>query len=629
MATHSFRRRFNGVRPNTTGVLSNTLRNIGGIGIDRNIMSANDKKFSKTTEELDFYSPFFEEDANAKLREDSMKDVDDMLKYIDDNRELKNVVETFVDNCIVYDSQLNFCSLVLDKKRFNYSDDKEHMVNGLYSKTMKNLGFYGEQVAWKTFYEFAVAGKVAYEIIYKTESRKVVDERLAKARARLNLNESKLVTLDKDKTDLSESRSVIITDTISKIDLDKSLISLDERRKVMFNKVSKYGLEDLTSNPDAMLKDGLHFTKEEFDAMNDINGDDEKDESKKIPRVGLKPRIEGIDDQIPVGVVSMKRLNAFTVTRVDGIDDNGNSTPLWKCKDIRGHYYYLPEQSIVRCEWSNVSNDSLYSNSSMFLGMMRNYNLMRSLEESKVGWSILAGQFRLKMVVPTGAKLGIKAKEAVTKLVSQYKEKLTINSKTGIVEINGQKDYKFGANIALPSRTGNTTTIDSVSYNGVDMSKMDVVDYFRDAFYRDSNIPKSRYDSDKGAGALSFFSSDGIPYEELSFHKRCTRATVEFSKIIKMPMYYEAVLNDPSISMNDDFYNSISIKYQTDSYFELAKEYELTQAKMKAYSSYERIQDSNREPLFSQQWLMVNKLGIMTQDEWLENAKMVLAEKSK
>ena len=620
MNRYNFRRRVYGTRTRV-GVLNSTLRNIANLGIDDSIINTKIKKHSLTSDDLDHYEPFLEEEANQRLRSNQFKSEEEVKRYLQLNPELKNIVETLVDSCIVYNDDNEFCELFLNKKKFDYSAKFEASVTEKYSEIMKGLGFNNEQEAWKVFYSLFLSGKVGYEVIYETILKSDFDEKLAEIKDIINLSESQLKVIKTElKSDLSESKKKDINsrakNIIRSLDELKSVKLMYDRRLDMAAKIATLKEDEIGNLNESLLKE---IEDQELAELGLLGDDKEEERKNLVPKVSIKTKDK--IEKIPIKIIGFKRLNPYTFTRIDGIKEDGSRIVMYKVLDHYGKYSYLPEQCIVTAEWNNISGNSEMYESTYLDSIKRNYNLTRSLEESRVGWNILVAQYRLKMIVPTGTKIGVKAKESVTKLVSQYKEKLSIDSSTGVVSINGETDYKFGRNIALPSRNGNTTQIDSIQYNGVDLGKMDVVDYFRDSVYRDSTIPKSRFDSENRIGSLSLFKADGIPYDEVMYHKRCRRICAEFSKLIKKPIYYSAIIEDPVLSLDNDFENSINIKFNTDGYFEMAKEHELTEAKMKNYSSFERVQDSEREPLFDKKFLLVDKLKILTEEEWELNEK--------
>lgn len=622
----NFRRRINGTRISESS-LSSIVGNIRKIDIGSSLSLKNEKKYSLTSDELNHYLAFTEEEANYELRRRRDEDEEYVKLYLDNNPELKNIVTTLVDSCIVYDKNNQFCTFSPNKKIYSYTENQEKLLNDLYSKHLKLLNFNKEQEAWSTFYDWIASGKVNYEIVYKTITKKEKEKLVEKEKTKISLCESKLLELGGELRSLNENKkdpNYIRKHKNTSKEINKLKIS----KQVSLNEIKTLDKAESMKDKFVLLNEDVFselFKEMEEEVKNNEN--EEENDSVKIKRY-QKTKVKKNDNElIPIEVIGLKRLAYNTITRVDVIGENGENVPMYKAQDFNGRYYYLPQQCVIEIDWGKVSGNSRYSYKSYVDGLKRNYNLTRSLEESRVAWNILVGQFRLKMVVPTGSQIGTKAKEAVRKLVNQYTERLTINSQDGVVAVNGEKNYPFGKNIALPSRSGNTTVIDSVEYKGVDLKNMDVVNYFRDATYRDSDIPKSRFDRENSFGNLLLFKNDGIPFDELFFYKKSKRLLNEYSKALRIPIYYDAILKDPILSLDDDFYNSIQIEFNADSYFELAKEQEVEKAKLGNLSSFNALQDSSREPIFSMRFLLIEKFKVVSQDEWDLNKQYMEEDK--
>lgn len=621
---HNFRRRINGTRISESS-LPSMFRGIRSIDLNSTLSLKNQKEYSLTTEDLNHYLAFTEEEANSELRKRKFEDEEFVKMFLDNNIELKNIVTTLVDSCIVYDKNNQFCTFNPNKKIYAYNETQEQMLTDLYSKHLKMLNFNKEQEAWSVFYDWTCSGKVNYEIIYKTISKREKEQMLKKEKEKISLCEAKIKTLRGNMVSLNESgaqdsglRKKTIRHSMNET-VATMKQSLNEIKRL--NKCEEMGAVLYKLDEKVFEK---HFEKS-TDGGDELEDDDNVERGTPHSNFDKYKKIKDnpSDNLIPIEIIGLKRLMANAVTRVDVIGESGENIPMYKTQDHFGRFAYLPKECVIEIDWGKVSGNSKYSYKSYVDTIRRNYNLTRSLEESRVAWNILVGQFRLKMIVPTGSKLGVKAKEAVRKLVNQYREKITIDSEDGVVRVNGEKNFPFGRNVALPSRNGNTTQVDSIAYNGVDLGKMDVVEYFRDATYRDSNIPKSRFDRENNFGNLLMFKNDGIPFDELYFNKMSKRLLTEYSKLLRLPMYYDAILKDPVLSLDDDFYNSIQIEFNADSYFELAKEQELEKAKLANLSSFERVQDSSRTPVFSMRFLLIEKFKVVSQEEWDLNAKYV------
>lgn len=281
----------------------------------------------------------------------------------------------------------------------------------------------------------------------------------------------------------------------------------------------------------------------------------------------------------------------------------------------------MSDNSVIFISWNRVPGNK--GRVSYTERLVRSFNLMRTMENTKVAWHVMNSQFRLKMVIPVGTKTTAKAKQALAQVTNKYKEDLFIDHDSGQVFINGQAKINFGRNIVLPSRQGSSPEIDGVQYTGPDLSRMEAVEYFERKLWRDSRLPFSRFDRENGGGNKILFSAEGIPHDELAFYRFINRARREFEKIIKVPLYIQTILDHPELKIDLEFKSKLGIAYESNSLFEAAKEHELLERKLRQVGDLERVTEiDGRTPIYSKKYLYVKKTEIMNEEEWEENRKL-------
>jgi len=259
--------------------------------------------------------------------------------------------------------------------------------------------------------------------------------------------------------------------------------------------------------------------------------------------------------------------------------------------------------------------------------LMRNFYLMRKMEDSRVAWNIMNAQFRMKMVIPVGNKTTAKAKQAIQEIANRHKEELYIDEESGIIRVNGDPYVKYGKNIVLPRRQGQEPQVDSISYRGPDLQKMESVEYFRKNFYWDSKLPKSRTDREQGAGRFITYQADGIPYDEHVFYKYINRVRKEYENIIRKPVKIQSILDHPELKIDPELETKLGILYESNNLFEDAKKTEIEDSKLRIISQQERLtRIDGRTPLYSKKFLYVVKYRLMTEEEWDLNEQLVQEE---
>ncbi len=286
----------------------------------------------------------------------------------------------------------------------------------------------------------------------------------------------------------------------------------------------------------------------------------------------------------------------------------------------------LPDNSIIFVSYNSMPGaDGRFS---YVERLIRSFNLKRTMENTRVAYAVQNSQFRMKLVLPVGTKNTNKAKQALATITNKYKEDLTIDHNSGEVMMNGQPLINFGKTMVLPSRNGQEPKIDSIQFGGPNLSDMDAVKHFERNLERDSGMPSSRFDRDKGGGVNVLLNADqGIPNDEKQYNKMLNRFRKQFDVILNKPLYLQMILDYPALRDDMEFKTKLCMVYDSDNLFEIAKEEEIENHKLTRINNYAKLKNiDGQTPVFSIKYLYVTKFAIMTEDEWNKNKSMILAE---
>ena len=260
-------------------------------------------------------------------------------------------------------------------------------------------------------------------------------------------------------------------------------------------------------------------------------------------------------------------------------------------------------------------------------GLMRPFNLMRILEDTKMGWYIMNSQTRMKMLIPVGNQTKDKVKMTLSRVASKTKEDLFIDSSTGEPSISGSPKINFSKYIILPKRPNDSPVIESIAYEGPDLTEMASVKHFEKKLMRYSKLPFARYDTEQGGGLRNLFKGDGVPYDELSFNSVVNRFRREFEKPIRKYILIQLMMDIPELKADNDIESCIKIKYQSNSYFEEAKRHEVLSIKLEQIDKMAEMKDSQGNPIYSKKWLYIKSpWAVMTEEQYTENATMMNEE---
>jgi len=200
--------------------------------------------------------------------------------------------------------------------------------------------------------------------------------------------------------------------------------------------------------------------------------------------------------------------------------------------------------------------------------LVRSYNILRIMENSRVIWNVMNASYRLKFIIPIGSQSPQKAMQTLGQLMSNYKEDISINDASGELTINGKPKVQFYKNYLFPEKDGQSPTIESLNPSGPDFNVMENVLYFFNKLKMDSKIPYARFASKNGTPANYQISIDQLERDEIRFEKFLRRLRSIFQEILVKPLYLQMCLDHPELSRDKSFKANIGLNYYRDSEFE-------------------------------------------------------------
>lgn len=258
--------------------------------------------------------------------------------------------------------------------------------------------------------------------------------------------------------------------------------------------------------------------------------------------------------------------------------------------------------------------------------LVRSFNLLRIMENTRVIWNLMNSTYRMKMIVPIGSKSPQKARESLAELMSIYKEEINLNNDTGELSVNGKSSMQFYKNYMFPSKQGEQIDIQTIAAEGPDLSDTSPLKYFYDKLKMDSKIPASRFERD-GNGGQVYMSAEGLDREEVRFFKFINRLRSIFQEILWKPLWIQSCLDNPDLADDELFRANLGINFNKDNVFEERKEQEIIQKRMEFIMSLkDYMQDDQSTPYFSSRWLIEKYLKLSPDD--LKQNQMFLKNNS-
>jgi hypothetical protein len=281
----------------------------------------------------------------------------------------------------------------------------------------------------------------------------------------------------------------------------------------------------------------------------------------------------------------------------------------------------LPDTHVV---YISHAKDMISSELSYTQSLIRSYNLYRTVENTSIIWTIMNSSLRLKTIVPVAGGRA-KNEQQIGEIIAKFREEITVMDDSGEVFIDGKPNLLLFKNYALASKNGQQTTIESMKFEGYDMANSDIIKYWRDKLWEDSQIPFVRLQRD--SSPTINLSAEGFEREEIKFGKMINRLRSDFQEIISKPLWIQMCLDYPEFLEDEYFKSKISIKFNSENRFEELRQRLKLKANLEDVQTILGIQDPSGEGSFFDFDLIMETYGGFSPDFLKKNEELKKAKK--
>jgi hypothetical protein len=205
--------------------------------------------------------------------------------------------------------------------------------------------------------------------------------------------------------------------------------------------------------------------------------------------------------------------------------------------------------------------------------LIRSFNLLRIMENTRIIWAVSNASFKTKFIIPVGGKSKTRAKQSLSSLMNNYRELVDFNYDTGEISTNGKPMIPFNKEYWLPSKDGESPEIETIGGDGPDLGDTESLKYFADRLKIASKIPFSRFDRE-GSSTYDMEAS-GALRDEIKFSKFIDRLRSIWMEILVKPLYLQMILNHPELKDDVYFKSHLGLNFVKDNVFEEMKNMEL------------------------------------------------------
>lgn len=273
----------------------------------------------------------------------------------------------------------------------------------------------------------------------------------------------------------------------------------------------------------------------------------------------------------------------------------------------------------------SYSSQNDYKEVSYIEGLIKPYNQLKIIEQTRIMFNVLNAQIYQKFTIPTKGLSRQRAEEQIGQLIHDYSEEVEWDDDLGELRINGEKHLHYNKQIWFPEGDQGTPDMEIVKQEGHDLNDETMLDWFYRSLKRASKIPMQRFEAENGGGNLYTDASE-MTRDEIKFHNFINRLRANFKELIIKPLKLQILIDFPELKDDEKFINQVDITFYTNQLFEEWKKINNLSKKADILSTLTDIQNPDGTSYFHIEWLMDN-IFKLSQEDKQENQRYWSREK--
>jgi len=320
----------------------------------------------------------------------------------------------------------------------------------------------------------------------------------------------------------------------------------------------------------------------------------------------------------PRSIIGFKELDPATIYPIVDSDPDNNLVLKWiQRSPYDNSFRELHDNQIIYISYANSFKTKRVS---FVERMIRSFNLLRIIEQSKVMWHIMMSPVRMKTTIPVGTKALGKAKNDIKEFLNYFKEDVYFDSESGELLVEGKPKILYYKNYIVPENSrGEKIDIESLEHTGPDLQDSQLLTYFLRKLKIDSKLPFSRWDYNEGGGSY-LLGPDTVSREEITYNKLIKRFRSTYQEIVVKPIYLQMCLKYPALKKDIKLKNLLSVRFTEENVFEELKLAALAEQRIDTITKMLELKGNDDKSYFDI-GVLVKKYMKMSDEELLEHKK--------
>lgn len=293
----------------------------------------------------------------------------------------------------------------------------------------------------------------------------------------------------------------------------------------------------------------------------------------------------------PKDIIGLQPLDASTLQK---FKQDNQIFYVQKAANIGGqqsHERVLHENQVILIEWNPYD----YGYVSYVDKLRRPFNIMRSMETSKVLWFAAKSQVRMHIKLNMG---DISRTDAIKRLSEARHDYSTTFSFTedGKVLFNNQpNNIGYREFFTAETSGGGTPEIEEVNSNGPDLTETDSLNLWDKRFWKASQIPIDRVDPNS-TESWGFADVNNLRKIEVNYGKFINKIRKQLNPLFLKPIIIQLTLKETEIGVDLSLLDSIKMRWIAFNQYEMMAELEVLNKRVELaqnIAQFGEYQDAN------------------------------------
>ena len=266
----------------------------------------------------------------------------------------------------------------------------------------------------------------------------------------------------------------------------------------------------------------------------------------------------------------------------------------------------------------SYSTQNDYSQTSYVEGLIKPYNQLKILEQTKIMFNIINATLYQQFIIPIKGLSRQRAEEQIGQLIADYSEEVEWDDTMGTISINGKKHLPYNKQVWFPEGEQGTPQMELKSPQGANLNEDDMLKWFFSILKRASKIPVQRFEVEQGGGQMMMQADADTTRDEVKFNNFVNRLRAIYKELIVKPLKLQMCMEFPELKDDDIFLNQLDIDFHSNQLFEEFKRLANMSKRAEILASLLAIQTADGQPYFHIEYL-VDKVMNLTPEEKEEN----------